>query len=182
MIELFEGRPESDENRTEKEIKVYDLLDRLNIRYQRVDHEKADTMEACREIDEVLQCTVCKNLFLCNHQQTKFYLLLMPPEKKFRTKDLSKQIGSSRLSFAPDDKMLEYLNVTPGSVSIFGLMNDTDNHVQLLADEDILQGEEIGFHPCINTSSLKLSVKDVFEVFCRLLNIILLRFICKKVY
>jgi Ala-tRNA(Pro) deacylase len=165
MLELFEGRPESDENRTEKEIKVYDLLDRLNIRYQRVDHEKADTMEACREIDEVLQCTVCKNLFLCNHQQTKFYLLLMPPEKKFRTKDLSKQIGSSRLSFAPDDKMLEYLNVTPGSVSIFGLMNDTDNHVQLLADEDILQGEEIGFHPCINTSSLKLSVKDVFEVF-----------------
>lgn len=140
MLELFEGRPESDENRTEKEIKVYDLLDRLNIRYQRVDHEKADTMEACREIDEVLQCTVCKNLFLCNHQQTKFYLLLMPPEKKFRTKDLSKQIGSSRLSFAPDDKMLEYLNVTPGSVSIFGLMNDTDNHVQLLADEDILQG------------------------------------------
>lgn len=165
MLVLQNGRPDNQEGRLEKEIRVYDLLDSLGIQYQRVDHERADTMEACREIDSVLQCTVCKNLFLCNRQCTDFYLLLMPPDKKFRTKDLSAQIGTARLSFAPDNKMLEYLDITPGSVSIFGLMNDSGNHVKLLVDEEILMSKEIGFHPCINTSSLKLSTKDIFEKF-----------------
>ena len=111
MLKLVSGRPENTEKRLEKEVRVYDFLDKLNIKYDRVDHEVADTMEACKEIDEVLDCTICKNLFLCNAQKTKFYLLMIEGDKKFKTKDISGQIGSSRLSFAPPEYMEKYLNI-----------------------------------------------------------------------
>lgn len=153
------------EGRLEKEVRVYDLLDQLGITYWRTDHEAAGTMEDCNEIDQILDVLICKNLFLCNRQKTKFYMLMMPGDKPFKTKELSAQIHSARLSFAPEEYMEEYLDITPGSVSIMGLMNDTDNQVQLLVDEDVLQGEFLGCHPCINTSSLKLRTKDVFEKF-----------------
>src|SRR5574344_1434295 len=119
---LVKGRPGDTTGRLDKEIRVYDLLDELDIDYERVDHEKADTMEACSEIDDILNATVCKNLFLCNSQKTKFYLLMMPGEKKFKTKDLSAQINSARLSFASEEYMEKYLDITPGSVSVMGLM------------------------------------------------------------
>lgn len=165
---LESGRPSNIENRLDKEIKTYDLLDLLQIPYQRVDHQAAETMEACRAIDEVLgDAVICKNLFLCNTQKTKFYLLMLTGNKQFKTKDISKQIGSARLSFAPMEYMEEFLNITPGSVSVLGLMNDVDNRVQLLVDEDVLAGENFGCHPCINTSSLKLKVSDVFQVFLK---------------
>jgi Ala-tRNA(Pro) deacylase len=159
---LTEGRPESCEGRLEKEVRVYDLLDALRIPYQRVDHEVAMTMEACAAIDEVLDATVCKNLFLCNRQKTDFYLLMMPGAKPFKTKLLSKQIGSSRLSFATPEHMEALLDITPGSVSILGLMNDKEKKVRLLVDNDILKGEFVGCHPCINTSSLKIRTADMF--------------------
>lgn len=164
-MELSEGRPLDTEGRLEKEVRVYDLLDQLGITYWRTDHEAAGTMEDCNEIDRILDVLICKNLFLCNRQKTKFYMLMMPGDKPFKTKELSAQIHSARLSFAPEEYMEEYLDITPGSVSIMGLMNDTDNQVQLLVDEDVLQGEFLGCHPCINTSSLKLRTKDVFEKF-----------------
>lgn len=162
---LYDGRPKDTAGRLEKEIRVYDLLDKLGIPYQRTDHGQADTMEACNEIDAVLQVVICKNLFLCNTQRTKFYMLMMPGDKKFKTKDLSKQINSARLSFAEPEYMEKYLDITPGSVSIMGLMNDTKHQVQLLIDEDVLKEEYLGCHPCINTSSLKMKVKDVMEKF-----------------
>ena len=167
MYELEKGRPSSEEGRLAKEIRVYDLLDRLNIEYERVDHEEANTIEACKEIDEVLggETSICKNLFLCNSQKNKFYLLLLPGSKVFKTKDLSKQIGSSRLSFASQEFMEKFLDITPGSVSVMGLMNDTDNQVQLLIDREVMEPEFFGCHPCINTSSIKLRCKDVLEVF-----------------
>lgn len=164
MLELVYGRPENMERRLDKEKRVYDFLDSLFVEYQRIDHEEADTMEACREIDEALQATVCKNLFLCNTQKTKFYLLMIPGDKKFKTKDISSQINSPRLSFAPPEYMEKYLDITPGSVSVLGLMNDKDNLVRLLIDEDVVKGEYIGCHPCINTSSLKIRTKDLTEV------------------
>ena len=167
MLELQNGRPADAENRQERERRVYDLLDELGIPYQRIDHEPADNMEACREIDETLQATICKNLFLCNRQQTNYYLLMMPDTKNFKTKEISGQIGSARLSFAPFDKMEEFLDIHPGAVSVMGLMNDKENKVQLLVDEDVLKGEYLGCHPCVNTSSLKLKTKDVFEVFLK---------------
>ena len=160
---LVEGRPVDCTGRLAKEVRVYDLLDALGVRYQRIDHEPAMTMEACAEIDRVLDATICKNLLLCNRQCTNFYLLMLPGGKSFKTSVFSKQIGSSRLSFADPQYMEEFLDITPGSLSVMGLMNDKDHHVELMMDEDILKGEYIGFHPCINTSSLRLKTADLME-------------------
>ena len=168
-MKLVDGRPESTEGRLDKEIRVYDFLDSLGVKYQRVDHEAAMTMEACEEIDRTLSegvdsgVAICKNLFLCNRQETDFYLLLMPGDKPFKTKYLSAQIGSSRLSFAKPEYMERYLDITPGSVSVMGLMNDKDNKVRLLIDEDVLQQEYFACHPCINTSSLRFRTADLVE-------------------
>jgi len=158
------GRPSDTSGRLDKEIRVYDFLDKLNVTYERIDHEVAMTMEACMEIDEALEATICKNLFLCNRQQTDFYLLLMPGEKKFLTKDLSSQLGVARLSFAGENYMEEFLDITPGSVSVLGLMNDKDKRVRLVIDEDVLKGEFVGCHPCINTSSLRLKTEDLTKI------------------
>ena len=155
----------SPEDRLAKEMAVYDLLEELHIPYERVDHEEAASIEDCHNVDKLLGIQICKNLFLCNSQKTAFYLLLMPGEKKFLTKDLSKQIGSARLSFAGAEYMEKFLNITPGSVSIMGLMNDREHQVKLLIDSDVLKDEYMGCHPCINTSSLKLKVADVLEKF-----------------
>lgn len=160
---LEKGRPASAEGRLDKEIRCYELLDSLSVEYDRIDHEPAMTMEVCEEIDKTLGATICKNLFLCNRQQTDFYLLMMPGDKPFKTKDLSAQIGSSRLSFATAEHMEKYLDITPGSVSVLGLMNDKDGAVRLLIDEDVLKGEYIGCHPAINTSSLRIKTKDMME-------------------
>ncbi len=160
-MELVEGRPR--DKRIDKEERVYDLLDQLNIDYQRIDHEEANTMEVCLEIEKSLKSTICKNLFLVNSNKSQYYLLMLKENKKFKTKVISKQINSSRLSFGSDEKMLEYLDITPGSVSLLGLMNDHDFKVQLLMDKDLLQDEYLGCHPCINTSSLRIKMKDVFE-------------------
>ena len=161
-MELYNGRPEDMTGREEREIRVYDLLDKLGIDYIRTDHERTDTMEECNEIDKVLEVLICKNLFLCNSQKTNFYLLMMPGDKPFKTKELSSQINSARLSFASAEDMEKYLDIHPGAVSIMGLMNDHDNAVQLLVDEDVLKGEYFGCHPCVNTSSLKLKTEEVF--------------------
>lgn len=162
-MELVQGRPADWAGRLEKEIRVYDLLDSLGVHYQRIDHEAAMTMEACAAIDEALGATICKNLLLCNRQCTDFYLLMIPGDKVFKTSVLSKQIGSSRLSFAAGEYMEQFLDITPGSLSVLGLMNDKAHRVQLLIDEDLLTGEYIGCHPCINTASLRLRTKDLME-------------------
>lgn len=151
------------EGRIEKEMRSYALLDSLGLEYRRVDHEHADTIEACEQVEGLLECKICKNLFLTNRQQTDFYLLIMPGEKPFKTKLLSKQIGSARLSFASAEHMEKYLDITPGSVSILGLMNDKSGAVRLLVDRDLLNEEYFGCHPCINTSSLRLKTADVLE-------------------
>lgn len=164
-MELLHGRPETAEGRLNKEMRVYDLLDSLGIEYDRTDHEAAGTMEDCLEVDKILGVIICKNLFLCNRQKTKFYLLMMPGDKCFRTKDLSSAIGSSRLSFADPADMEKYLDITPGAVSIMGLMNDKDNHVQLLIDKPVMESNLLGCHPCVNTASLRLKTRDMLEKF-----------------
>ena len=161
---LEKGSPEDYSKRLDKEKRCYEFLDTLGIEYWRCDHPdaNADTIEACAEIDAVLEAMICKNLFLCNRQQTQFYLLMMPGNKVFKTKELSSQLGCARLSFASEQAMEEYLDITPGSVSVLGLMNDKENKVRLVVDEDIMKDEFVGCHPCINTTSLKLFTKDVF--------------------
>lgn len=154
------GKPDDFSGRLPKEQRCYELLDFLGIEYARVDHEHADTIEACHEIESTLGALICKNLFLTNRQQTEFYLLLMPGDKPFKTKLLSKQIGTARLSFASPEHMEQYLDITPGSVSVLGLMND-GGKVHLVIDRDLLKDEFIGCHPCINTSTLRLRTVDV---------------------
>ena len=162
-MELLQGRPANLAGRLEKEVRVYDLLDTLGVSYHRIDHDAAMTMEACAAVDEALGATICKNLLLCNRQCTHFYLLMIPGDKVFKTSVLSKQIGSSRLSFAAGEYMEQFLDITPGSLSVLGLMNDRENRVQLLIDGDILREEFLGCHPCVNTSSLRLRTGDLMN-------------------
>lgn len=166
-LTLRQGAPAGEEcHRRERELAVYELLGRLKIPYERIDHVQANTMEACRAVEEALAgAVICKNLFLCNQQRTRFYLLMMPGDKKFKTRELSAQIGSSRLSFAEAVYMERYLHISPGSVSVMGLMHDTEHQVQLLMDRDILRGEYFGCHPCMNTSSIRLRMADLLERF-----------------
>jgi len=181
MLTIYNGRPVDTTDRLEREIRVYDLLDNIGVAYDRLDHAAAMTMEVCEDINAAFgrmtleefkaesddertkHAIVCKNLFLCNRQKTKFYLLMTPGDKKFLTKNLSAQINSARLSFAGEEEMLKYLDITPGSVSVLGLMNDHDNAVQLLIDSDVLLSEYVGCHPCVNTSSLRMRTSDLIE-------------------
>lgn len=160
---MYNGRPKDEMGRLDQEKRTYDMLEDLQIEFERVDHDPAMTIDACGEVEEVLQMTICKNLFLCNTQKTCFCLLVMPGRKKFLTKLVSKQLGIARLSFAPEEYMKQFLDITPGSVSIMGLMNDHDHRVRLLVDREVLQDEYFACHPCINTSSLKMKTQDVFE-------------------
>ena len=164
-MELYHGAPGDLAERIETERKTYELLERLGIEFDRTDHadQPATSMEVCEKVDAVLDVHICKNLFLCNRQKTNFYLLIMPGDKVFKTKELSGQLGISRLSFAEPEYMEKYLNITPGSVSVMGLMNDTEHKVRLVVDEDVFKEEMFGCHPCINTSSIRFSVKDLKE-------------------
>lgn len=164
-MEVYEGRPKNFSQRVEKEQKVYEVLDTLGIRYERVDHDPVATIEACQEVDQALGIEICKNLFLCNRQKTKYYLLVMPGNKNLQTKELSPQIPSSRLSFASGEDMERLLNVSPGSATIMGLIYDPDNQVQLLVDEEIFTQQYFGCHPCVNTSSMKLQTADILGPF-----------------
>ena len=165
MLTLMNGRPETNEGRLEKEIKCYDLLDSLGITYQRIDHEPAMTMEVCAEIDKSLDAVICKNLFLSNRQETDFYLLLIPGNKPFKTKYLSAQLGVSRLSFGKEEYMERFLDNTPGSATVLGLMNDAEHRVRLLMEREVYEAEYFSCHPCICTSSLKLKTSDILYKF-----------------
>lgn len=159
---IYTGRPADPSGRLSKELRTYDLLDSLQISYERVDHDALPTIEACQMVDELLGTPMCKNLFLRNTQKTAFYLLLLPGEKKFKTAALSKQIGSARLSFAEPEFMEQLMDLTPGSVTVLGLMNDAENKIRLLIDREVIENHDfIGCHPCINTSSLKLKTQDL---------------------
>ncbi|MBQ7688222.1 MAG: prolyl-tRNA synthetase associated domain-containing protein [Clostridia bacterium] len=155
----------------EKERKVYEFLESNNIPFAGLTHDEAATIALCEEIEQKLGAEICKNLFLCNAQKTAFYLLIMPGRKVFKTKFLSKQIGSARLSFADAEHMEKFLNVTPGSVSALGLLFDTERQVRFLIDNDLLTQETIGFHPCINTSTVKIRLSDLSERFLPALDV-----------
>lgn len=146
---------------------IYALLGELSIEYKSASHDAADTMEDCREIAENLGAPFCKNLFLANRQQTEFYLLLIGEDKKFRTADVSKQLGVARLSFGNEDALYEYLGVRPGSISPMGLAHDTSHHVALLIDRDLAEQERFCVHPCDNRESLVIKTRDFLEVFIR---------------
>lgn len=164
-MELYHGSPADMSGRQGREIRTYAFLDEVGVAFDRTDHPDtpATTMEVCAEVDAVLNVTICKNLFLCNRQKTKFYLVVMPGDKSFKTKELSGQMGISRLSFADERMMEELLDLHPGSVSVLGLMNDKEHRVTLVIDEDVLKDEYFGCHPCENTSSIRFKTADLTE-------------------
>ena len=170
-MELFHGSPTDMTGRSDREVRTYAFLDKLGIQFDRVDHAPALTMEGCAEAESALQIHICKNLFLCNRQKTHFYLLIMPGDKPFKTKELSGQMGISRLSFAEEQYMEEFLDIHPGSVSVLGLMNDKDHHVTLIIDEDVLKEEFFGCHPCENTSSIRIKTSDLTGIILPALGI-----------
>ena len=163
ISEIFTTAPQ--QASCEAAARAFALLDELCIPYSRVEHECADTMEDCAAISDVLGTRICKNLVLCNRQKTSFYLLTMPEDKPFLTKNLSAQIGSSRLSFAPAEDMERLLGCTPGSASVLGLMNDTEHQVRLLMDKDVYEAEWFGCHPCKNDGSLRIKTSDLLRKF-----------------
>lgn len=162
---LEEGKPADISVRDNNEVGVYQSLDLLGISYVRADHAPLISMEEYQFVEGKLQVMVAKNLFLSNRQQTKFYLLLMPGDKPFKTKEISSQINSARLSFGQEEQLLSYLHCFKGSTSVFGLLYDKDNQIQLLIDEDLLKEEYLGFHPCMNTSTIKIRTTDLLEKF-----------------
>lgn len=156
----YRGKPKDLDKRQEKERKCYEFLEKIGIDYEVVDHEEALDMDKCLEIETVLGVKICKNIMLCNRQETRFFIFMMPGDKKYVTKDVSKKIGMSRLSFAKEEHLKDYLNVTPGSVSVLGLLNDIDNRVELVIDRDVIGQNHIRCHPCVNTSTLKIKTDD----------------------
>ncbi|MCQ2208645.1 MAG: prolyl-tRNA synthetase associated domain-containing protein [Paludibacteraceae bacterium] len=164
-MEIFDGQPNNLTNRSEAEVNVYSLLHNLGIQYQTLGHEAAHAMEQCAEVEKVLGAPICKNLFLCNRQQTQFYLVMLPGDKVFKTKQITSQLGCARLSFAGEEHMVNLLHIHPGAVSPMGLMNDTEKKVMLVIDKDLFNNDIFGCHPCVNTASLKLSLKELVEIF-----------------
>ena len=162
-MKIYNGKPDDISGREDRELRVYEFFESLSVEYERCDHAPALTMEDCEAVDEAMGVRMCKNLFLCNRQKTDFYLLLIPGDKPFKTKELSGQLGVSRLSFASAEDMERLLDIRPGAVSVLGLMNDKGGEVRLLVDEDLLGCEYFGAHPCVNTSSLKFKTADLFE-------------------
>lgn len=172
-MKLLKGAPENTEGREDREVRIYAFLDSLHIAYERTDHPDmpATNMEVCAVVDQILNVRICKNLFLCNRQETDFYLLIMPGDKPFRTKELSKQLNTSRLSFAKEEYMEQFLDVHPGSVSVLALMNDKNHRVKAVIDEDVLKEEMFGCHPCVNTSSLRFHTSDLINVILPAMNV-----------
>lgn len=164
-MELKHGSPDNMADRSDRERRAYEFLDRLGVAFDRTDHpdQPATSMEICAKVDAVLDVHICKNLFLCNRQKTSFYLLIMPGDKPFKTKELSGQMGVSRLSFADETFMEQFLDLHPGSVSVLGLINDKEHRVQLVIDEDVLREDMFGCHPCENTSSIRFATKDLTD-------------------
>lgn len=160
-MQIYKNRPDSE--RTELELNTYRLLCELGIEYSRVDHDAAATISDCEEVDAHLGTRMCKNLFLCNSQKTVFYLLLLPGDKHFKTKEVSHALGIARLSFAPEEFLYELMGIRPGAVTVLGLLNDSERRVKLLIDKDIMAEEYLGCHPCVNTSSLKIKMSDILE-------------------
>ena len=164
-MELYHGSPADMTGRSGREVRAYAFLDRLGVPFDRTDHpdRPATTMEVCTDVDAILKVHICKNLFLCNRNRSRYYLLIMPGDRPFKTKELSAQIGSSRLSFADEQAMERMLDLHPGSVSVLGLMNDREHKVELLIDEDVLRETMFGCHPCENTSSIRFETKELTE-------------------
>ena len=158
---IYNTRP--NEKRSCEEDAVYDVLEELGIEFERLDWAPED--EGSENVYDILGIMHLKNLLLCNAQKNRFYLLVMPADVPFKSNVLSKQLGTPRFSFAPQEILLELLHVKPGSASILGLHNDKNRVINLCIDERVLENEYYGCHPCVNTTSLKIRTEDILNKF-----------------
>lgn len=139
---------------------VYDYLKMLEIPFILYRHEESPTTDHVAKLDQNIRGRHCKNLFLRNSVGDKLFMLIAPYDKAIDTKIVARTIGSTRLSFADPEKMRYYLQLEPGSVSPFGLINDAENVISVLLDQDICSYEFINFHPNVNTATLSLAFTD----------------------
>lgn len=146
--------------------KVYNILKDLNIEYTEHEHKAVFTVDEANALDINLPGKHCKNLFLRNRKGNIHYLLVVEDHKRVDLKNLAKEIGSTPLSVASEERLLKYLALTPGSVTPFGLINDEQREVEVLIDKDLADGDYVNFHPNINTSTLTISYND-FEKFLK---------------
>lgn len=151
--------------------KVYDLLNELSIKFEIVEHEPAFTVE---EMEKVLpadmDAQVCKNLFLRDQKGKKHYLVVMAKEKAFNLRKFEESQRFKKMSFASEKRLQKYLDVPSGSVSPFGLINDTDAHVVVYVDSDLKKCDKIGVHPNVNNATVTLSTDDLAKYFDSLKN------------
>ncbi|MDO4548836.1 MAG: YbaK/EbsC family protein [Clostridia bacterium] len=146
---------------------IYKALDDMGIEYSVAKHDLAMTMDDLREVEKELGATIPKNLFLTPRNKSAYYLCLFSPHTPFRTADISKQIGSSRLSFADAESVSRLLKSHGGAISPLGLIFDPDKKIRLLIDEALLKEKKLGFHPNDNTETLSMSGDDFFSVFLK---------------
>lgn len=163
ISEISTTAPKKGTNATKD--KVFALLDKLHIPYERVENDVVETMEECKEIDQALGTEIRKSIFLCNQKKTSFFLVVMPAEKQLDTGALEKKLGVSHLSFASGELMEKHLGTKPGSASIMGLINDEDEYVQLIMDKEVADEEWFGCNPGINTDHLKIKTQDLLKKF-----------------
>lgn len=143
--------------------KVMEKLRDLCIPFEAYYHAAAHTMEDCLALPYATpDVTFCKNILLCNRQKTEFFLYITLPDKPFRTADVSKLLGVSRLSFAPNETLPTLLQLESGSLSPLALWFDDDAKIKLVLDNDILSGKRIAFHPCDNTATV-IFTQEVFR-------------------
>ena len=144
---------------------VYAKLDELGISCEKMAHPPVQTIEDCLENDKKLGAVTAKNFFLATKNMKNFYLCLTRPNARFKSSDISKQLGSARLHFGPEEYLERFLKLKPGAVSPMGLIFDTEKNVRLVVDSGLLQTEKIAFHPCINTETLAMNTQDFFGKF-----------------
>lgn len=144
--------------------KVLKELDKYNIGYEMYEHPPTPTIEKAIKHWGKMEATHCKNLFFRNHKGNRHYLVIFEHRQQLVIKDLEQKLKQGKLSFASEKRMAKYLAIKPGSVSLFGLINDIENHVYVFLDKKLLNSEFISFHPNDNTASLKISQQD-FQLF-----------------
>lgn len=142
---------------------VYACLERLGIEYEYYEHPEAPTIEIAAQFYRGEGTTLCKNLFFRNHKGNRHYLVIMESHFAMDIHSVEKLLHQGKLSFASPERMMRYLGVKPGSVSLFNLVNDTDKEVTLFVDSKLLDVEKVSFHPNDNRASLVISSRDMLK-------------------
>lgn len=142
---------------------VYNFLEDNGINYNYIEHPEAPTIEIAKQYARGEDVVLCKNLFFRNHKGNKHYLVIMNANYQMDIHDIEKRLGQGKLSFASPERMMKYLGVKPGSVSLFTLLNDTDSEVILFVDESLKNCKNVSFHPNNNTASLVITVQDMLK-------------------